>query len=123
MTTFEFQAEYTLDEASELLYYLKKHCASCGAPLWRKGWHNKFLGHHLSLCNACGLKYNKGQYCPICMYVYNIYDVRLRSNDCVKCINCYKYAHASCVQQSNLLSYLCPACTETDTEEDDDVYY
>jgi hypothetical protein len=49
-------------------------CAVCGdtdTPQWRKGWDTGVLSRtrvpvRSLLCNACGLKYNKGHICQVC---------------------------------------------------------
>jgi hypothetical protein len=32
------------------------------------GWFSVVLQKHVLLCNACGLKYSKSQYCPYCYF-------------------------------------------------------
>lgn len=60
--------------------HLNQICENCGVtetPQWRKGWYSNVLQHTVLLCNKCGLKYMKNQFCPYCMYVY--YKVRHRN--------------------------------------------
>ena len=108
-------AEYDLEYGAELLCYLKRHCSSCGVlstPLWRKGWFDTNIGRYVSLCNACGLKYSKNQYCPICKYVYNIReDVFSHRHKWIICTSCDRYTHVDCVQDNvNVVDYVCIEC-------------
>lgn len=111
MTTFE----YSIEEGTKLLYHLSqdKRCASCGTPttpLWRKGWFDSFLKCHLHLCNACGLKFNKNQFCPKCMYVYNMIEIRNKPLKWVYCSSCGQYAHVDCIQPGTSIGYICDVC-------------
>lgn len=104
---------------AHLLYNMQKHCANCGTPstpLWRKGWEDNVLGRSLSLCNACGLKYAKNQYCPYCMFVYKLnVDVHSHRAEWVACSTCPRWVHAQCEKRYGRerpadLPYSCPEC-------------
>lgn len=43
------------------------------------------------LCNACGLRFKKGKYCPICTKVY--YDADTNPMTWIKCVNCPRWTH------------------------------
>lgn len=40
-------------------------CNATSSPMWRKGW-KVSEGEYASLCNACGIKYRKGELCALC---------------------------------------------------------
>jgi len=75
-------------------------CANCGSadtPLWRKGWYDALLNKHVMLCNACGLKYAKNQYCPYCKYVYKMnQDVHAQREQWLNCTQCRRWVHSEC---------------------------
>jgi len=80
-----------------LVSHLRQHCENCGThvtPQWRKGWFSDVLNHSVLLCNACGLKFHKGQFCPYCKYVYGkeqrIEEIWLA------CDTCGRWVHRSC---------------------------
>lgn len=48
-------------------------CGTTNTPLWRKGWkktESNGTTKKVRLCNACGLHYRKGHYCPYCYEIY-----------------------------------------------------
>jgi hypothetical protein len=81
-----------------LLTHLKVHCENCKTyttPQWRKGWYNPELQCNIELCNACGLKYAKGQYCPYCKFIYG--KEHLKSpNQWLSCNMCGRLTHLQC---------------------------
>jgi len=97
------------------------YCASCGAnktSLWRKGWYDPLLNRPVHLCNACGLKFCKMQYCPYCKYVYSMHDLAKEKFIWTTCLYCSRYAHNTCIclsgqtKNKNNNSYICPKCIE-----------
>jgi len=87
-------------------------CPNCGkdsSTLWRTCELNN--GSHY-LCNACGLRYKKGKYCPLCYRVY--YDADTNQLHWQQCQNCLNWTHKVCLQQRNLVTpngvYICPPC-------------
>lgn len=59
--------------ATMLCLSFTKVCSNCGCkstPMWRKGWPIGW-NEYTILCNACGLKYNNGQICLHCKYVWS----------------------------------------------------
>lgn len=63
-------------------------CFNCGVrntPLWRNGSNSCLIKGNVPFCNACGLKYNKQQFCQNCGYVYD----KKSKNEC--CKNCSFY--------------------------------
>eukprot|EP01089_Gocevia_fonbrunei_P005050 TRINITY_DN15185_c0_g1_i1.p1 TRINITY_DN15185_c0_g1~~TRINITY_DN15185_c0_g1_i1.p1 ORF type:complete len:203 (+),score=35.33 TRINITY_DN15185_c0_g1_i1:192-800(+) len=81
-------------------------CANCGTsqtPLWRKGWYDQLLNKHVMLCNACGLKYAKNQYCPYCKYIYKMnQDVHAQREQWLNCTQCRRWVHSDCEKK-----YIC----------------
>eukprot|EP01124_Arcella_intermedia_P024221 TRINITY_DN4029_c0_g1_i1.p1 TRINITY_DN4029_c0_g1~~TRINITY_DN4029_c0_g1_i1.p1 ORF type:complete len:222 (-),score=-7.19 TRINITY_DN4029_c0_g1_i1:132-797(-) len=68
-----------------------KPCPNCGASsstLWRTC---KMQSGSSYLCNACGLRYKKGKYCPLCFRVY--YDVDTNQLQWKQCQNCLNWTH------------------------------
>ena len=62
-------------------------CMNCGdknTPLWRKGWNMSDREHTrpIKLCNKCGLKCSKQQYCKNCGYIYDCRDKHSRCANC-----------------------------------------
>jgi len=88
-------------------------CPNCGkdsSTLWRTCELNN--GSHY-LCNACGLRYKKGKFCPLCYSVY--YDADTNQLLWQQCQNCLNWTHKVCLQQQpHLVSpagvYICPTC-------------
>jgi hypothetical protein len=108
-----------------LVTHLQQRCENCGitdTPQWRKGWFSNILNRSVVLCNACGLKYNKNQFCPYCMYVYYKEEDKKSKNTWLICEACQRWVHAECEQQyggkeqvqqwSQFHSYLCPGCRD-----------
>jgi len=90
-----------------------KHCAHCkttSTPLWRKGWTISANSKPVSLCNACGIRYSKNQFCPYCYYIYNKleepYNADERRPDLlapnrtiptwIRCEQCFRWVHFKC---------------------------
>ncbi|XP_054855087.1 histone-lysine N-methyltransferase 2B [Eublepharis macularius] len=66
-------------------------CKSCGtAPgkNWDTEWSNDY-----SLCSACSVLYDKGNYCPICLHCYEDNDYESKMMQCAKCDH---WVHAKC---------------------------
>jgi len=88
-----------------------KPCPNCGvevSTLWRTC---KLQSGSAYLCNACGLRYKKGKFCPLCFRVY--YDVDTNQLQWRQCQNCLNWTHKVCLEQRNILSgtpYLCINC-------------
>lgn len=88
-------------------------CPNCGkesSTLWRTCELNN--GSHY-LCNACGLRYKKGKFCPLCYRVY--YDADTNQLHWQQCQTCSNWTHKAClIQQPQLVSssgvYVCPTC-------------
>jgi len=108
-----------------LVTHLQQRCENCGitdTPQWRKGWFSTILNRSVVLCNACGLKYNKNQFCPYCMYVYYKEEDKKSKNAWLICEACQRWVHVECEQQyggqeqvqqwSQFHSYLCPGCRD-----------
>ena len=51
-----------------------ENCNSETTPQWRKGWYNTVLNKTVSLCNACGIKYAKNQFCTCMNFFHFLYD-------------------------------------------------
>jgi predicted RNA-binding Zn-ribbon protein involved in translation (DUF1610 family) len=95
-----------------------KPCPNCGAEastLWRTC---KMQTGSSYLCNACGLRYKKGKFCPLCYRVY--YDVDTNQLQWRQCQNCLNWTHKHCLQQRGLLthsSYICLNCRRGTEEQ------
>jgi predicted RNA-binding Zn-ribbon protein involved in translation (DUF1610 family) len=94
-----------------------KPCPNCGADsstLWRTC---KMQTGSSYLCNACGLRYKKGKFCPLCYRVY--YDVDTNQLQWRQCQNCLNWTHKNCLQQRGLLthsSYICLNCRRSEEQ-------
>jgi GATA zinc finger len=116
-----------------LLQTLVLHCENCGAsesPQWRRGWYSTVLQKHVLLCNGCGIKYSKQQFCSYCYYVYNKRTERLQRslNQWLCCGTCQRWVHRACEEKYGLTTtqigalpcspdlptwYTCPNCQLT----------
>uniref|UniRef100_A0ABM5ESI1 [histone H3]-lysine(4) N-methyltransferase n=1 Tax=Pogona vitticeps TaxID=103695 RepID=A0ABM5ESI1_9SAUR len=95
-------------------------CKSCGtAP--GKNWDTEWSSDY-SLCSACSVLYDKGNYCPICLHCYEDNDYESKMMQCAKCDH---WVHAKCEGLSDegyeILSnlpesvvYTCRPCCGTD---------
>ncbi len=102
-----------------------------GTPQWRKGWFSPLLNRSVLLCNACGLKYHKNQFCPYCYFVYGKEHSEKHNHGWLTCNYCSRWVHVNCEQtvgtnnffvslsqafagtfykQSPDAQYLCPDC-------------
>jgi hypothetical protein len=87
-----------INRGAIFLTHLKPHCENCNAyetPQWRKGWFNETLQHNIELCNACGLKFAKGQYCPYCKFIYGKEHTK-SPQDWLSCVQCGRLTHLEC---------------------------
>ncbi|XP_053122966.1 histone-lysine N-methyltransferase 2B isoform X2 [Hemicordylus capensis] len=66
-------------------------CKSCGAAPG-KNWDTEWSSDY-SLCSACSVLYNKGNYCPICLHCYEDNDYESKMMQCAKCDH---WVHAKC---------------------------
>jgi hypothetical protein len=113
------------DLAAYLISHLQPFCENCGTrdtPQWRKGWYSKVLNRHHLLCNACGIRYNKQQFCPLCGYIYakDKEAKNTREDYYLACQACDRWTHLDCAKQigeispdadgSNCDWYYCPDC-------------
>jgi len=90
-----------------------RHCAHCKTtvtPLWRKGWTLNSNSKPVSLCNACGIRYSKNQFCPYCYYIYNKLEEPYNADDrrpdllapnrsiptWIRCEQCFRWVHFKC---------------------------
>jgi len=105
-----------------LMSHLRQHCENCGTfvtPQWRKGWFSEVLNHSVLLCNACGLKFHKGQFCTYCKFVYGK-EQKLSSSIWLTCDQCGRCVHRECEGlhgrglqsdgNGEYSSYTCPDC-------------
>jgi len=102
------------------LFLLEKKCDSCfvtSTPLWRKGRYDRHTHRHVKLCNACGLKYVKRQYCPYCINVYYAKDL---GNDWITCSKCDTRTHVRCEKKYgnsdegfSFHEYICLLCRDS----------
>ena len=94
-----------------LINHLKPHCENCytnDTPQWRKGWYSYILKKNVPLCNACGIKYNKSQYCKICHFIY---DKKFSNGELFNICNlCKVWIHKKCDPKYYQDNYHCPQC-------------
>lgn len=101
-----------------LMINLKHHCEHCGTqntPQWRKGWFSDILNRSVLLCNACGLKYHKNQFCPYCNWVYGKEPGKPSEGLWISCCSCQRRVHKDCELQGKRgrtvnNEYQCPDC-------------
>ena len=80
-----------------LLDNLRERCENCrslNSPQWRKGWYSTELCRKVTLCNACGIKFAKKQFCCYCMEIYSATANKMKY--WLKCYNCKRYSHTLC---------------------------
>ncbi|KAL3752442.1 uncharacterized protein LOC104434078 [Eucalyptus grandis] len=93
------------------LHRQQQQCRQCGAGAGER-WllHNVHheAGYRL-LCTHCVLSCFRGNFCPICLQVF---DSPPHPNQCVKCLNCRSLSHVSCVTSSSNTNhhFHCPFC-------------
>eukprot|EP01130_Rhizamoeba_saxonica_P014860 TRINITY_DN653_c0_g1_i2.p1 TRINITY_DN653_c0_g1~~TRINITY_DN653_c0_g1_i2.p1 ORF type:complete len:151 (-),score=17.81 TRINITY_DN653_c0_g1_i2:79-531(-) len=78
-------------------------CPNCGvlySSLWRSC---TFKNVRRYFCNACGLRFKKGKFCPMCCKVY--YDVDTNNQFWIQCSVCYNWTHKSCLLISGMAIY------------------
>lgn len=86
------------------------NCNTTDSSLWR----NCIIrgkSHHF--CNACGLRFKKGKFCPICYKVY--YDVDTNKRDWKQCSICFNWTHQKCLKKLNKEiqePYTCNICLQ-----------
>lgn len=92
------------------------NCSCTNTPQWRKGFvFTDQIVQKVNLCNACGLKYGKNQFCSYC---YKIYDFvkNINTQEIYSCSRCGKMDHQKCVghlDKTNTLNgvnYVCKRC-------------
>ena len=72
-------------------------CPNCNctlSTLWRSCI---LMNGNEYLCNACGLRYKKGKFCPLCFKVY--YDADTNKIYWMQCLHCYSWTHKICLKQ------------------------
>jgi hypothetical protein len=126
------QEEYLdsdLYAAALILTRIRKGCTNCGAqtsPTWRFGWYYEPLRKHVSLCNACGLKYSKKQYCAGCKFIYGNncqHRQEMLDGKWFRCSGCNHYSHTKCLVEEkttecpvqnviDINHYKCPNCEQ-----------
>jgi hypothetical protein len=84
-----------------LISHLKPSCEHCGVTetaQWRRGYFEPVLNRHIFLCNKCGLKYHKNQFCPHCKYIYGK-ETDKDPSLWLTCNTCGRWVHSKCEQQ------------------------
>lgn len=88
-----------VDRAASILAFEFRHfCINCHTfttPQWRLGWYDPKTRKNVDLCNACGLKYAKGQQCPKCKFIYNAESCKTKfGSKRITCANCnFQFEH------------------------------
>lgn len=54
------------------------------------------------MCNACGLRFKKGKYCPLCTRVY--YDADTHAGAFKQCVRCGTWTHKQCLARIGALA-------------------
>lgn len=96
------------------------NCHATESTLWR----NCIIqGKVHYLCNACGLRFKKGKYCPLCYKVY--YDVDTNPQSWKQCVCCNNWTHASCLvskegEAAMERPYTCANCLRYSDHRDGD---
>jgi len=106
-----------IDLGAYLISHMRHLCENCGTfntPQWRKGWYSDVLSRSVLLCNACGLKYHKNQFCPYCKYVYGKEHDKTEDG-WLTCQTCGRWVHIECERKHNsgldeVAIYHCPGC-------------
>lgn len=105
-----------------LISHFRQRCENCSTtdtPQWRKGWYSEVLGRSVCLCNACGLKYHKNQFCSYCHYIYgkdHEENEEMNKDEWLSCRTCSRWCHTACEDKygsSESLrgdGYCCPPC-------------
>ncbi|PRP73172.1 hypothetical protein PROFUN_03486 [Planoprotostelium fungivorum] len=99
--------ESDINFGAYLISHFRQYCENCQAcetPQWRKGWYSEMLGRSVLLCNACGLKYHKNQYCYHCHFIYG--------KEQEKLIGLEQDDWVSCKTRSWSEGYTCPSCIQ-----------
>mgnify|MGYP001141771849 FL=1 len=106
------------------------NCQTRRTPLWRKGWRDAILKRDVLLCNACGLKYSKRQYCCYCKFIYNMKeDVLSQQGNWMDCDCCRRWVHIDCElrfgstftfdgrKYHGPAKYFCPDCQQDQKQQ------
>lgn len=86
------------------------NCLTTDSALWRNCV-IKGKSHHY--CNACGLRFKKGKFCPLCYKVY--YDADTNTREWKQCNICYNWTHNQCLIDSGKEikdNYICNLCNQ-----------
>jgi len=93
------------------------NCCTETSTLWRNCSVDRASRY---LCNACGLRFKKGKYCPECFQVY--YDADTNQLAWKQCSVCLNWTHKKCIQNANQKeelwgkgSYTCKTCKKNFT--------
>lgn len=83
-------------------------------PMWRKGWTPAGSTSAVHLCNACGILYKRGWFCPWCTCVYR--KSAEHKSPWLGCDYCDRWVHIQCEQENDQdialegEFYACPEC-------------
>lgn len=97
------------------LHCHRQQCGECGAGAAERWlFHNvrHKTGYRL-LCTHCVLSCFRGNFCPICLEVFDPIDCPPHPNQRVMCLNCPSISHLSCVTSSSNSNhhFQCPFCS------------
>lgn len=84
------------------------NCLTTDSALWRNCV-IRGKSHHF--CNACGLRFKKGKFCPLCYKVY--YDADTNTREWKQCNICFNWTHRQCLRDSGKEmdgDYTCNLC-------------
>ncbi|PRP77442.1 centrosomal protein [Planoprotostelium fungivorum] len=97
------------------------NCMTTDTPQWRTGWESKTSGGLVPLCNACGLRYYKKQFCRHCQYIYSKTEQSKSFGSWLTCTDCSRLVHLTCENEKgsdtssislSTWSYKCQDCTQ-----------
>jgi hypothetical protein len=113
---FERPSSPDINLGAYLVSHLRTVCENCGVtetPQWRRGYWSSVLNTYTMLCNKCGLKYHKSQFCPYCHFVYGK-EMEKDPKIWLTCNSCGRWVHIECEFQrggdSSIGVYKCPDC-------------
>lgn len=96
-------------------------CGTTVSPLWRKGW-DREDGTNARLCNACGLHWRKGHFCPYpwCMAIYKEHETEHFDDDWIRCAGCSRWSHTNCVIRGQTANDSEDSVSDSAAEEEGD---
>eukprot|EP00743_Colponemidia_sp_Colp-15_P004358 GILK01004701.1.p1 GENE.GILK01004701.1~~GILK01004701.1.p1 ORF type:complete len:359 (+),score=38.03 GILK01004701.1:129-1079(+) len=105
------------DEKLQRIVCTNVKCNRSDSSQWKEGW--EMNGQRVPLCNACGIRFSKGSFCPWCYQIYKENEPdESEENPWLGCDYCPKWVHLQCELDNSKLSkvdsknYRCPECVK-----------